>query len=191
MSSTIVTSAGLDPFSENDVVPHFSTGLGWSFGALGGAKLAAVALLDLGGSEARSRGERSDLAVVRLGLGPELRLPLLGRLYAYGRINPAAVSVSTEVHEASSGAQLSAQKWTVGVDSVLGVALRFAEARPQGLAGPIGFFLRFEAGYSWTPALDVRLSSEGSGAPVRTTPLVLDELALSGVALRGAFGIGY
>lgn len=191
MSSTIVTSPGLDPFSENDVVPHFSTGLGWSLGAVGGAKLAAVAVLDLGGSEARNRGERSDLGVVRLGLGPELRLPLLSGLYAYGRINPTAVSVSTELHEASSGAQLTAQKWTVGVDSVLGVALRFADARPQGLAHPIGFFLRFEAGYSWTPELDVRLSSEGSGGPVRTAPLELDELALGGLALRGAFGLGY
>jgi hypothetical protein len=191
MSSTIVTSPGLDPFSENDVVPHFSTGLGWSFGDLGGARLAAVAVLDLGGSEARHRGERSDLGVVRLGLGPELRLPLLRGLYAYGRLNPTAVSVSTELHEASSGAQLTAQEWTVGVDSMLGVALRFANARPQGLAGPIGFFLRFEAGYSWTPELEVRLGSEGSTAPVRTAPLVLDELALAGLALRGAFGIGY
>jgi hypothetical protein len=150
-----------------------------------------VAVLDLGGSEATYRGEGSDLSVVRLGLGPELRLPLLKRLYAYGRINPTAVSVSTELDEASSGVQLEAQKWSVGVDSVLGVALRFADARPQGLASPLGFFLRFEAGYSWTPEQDVRLSPEGSAGPVRTAPLGLDELALSGVALRGAFGIGY
>ena len=190
-SSTIVTSPGLDPFSENDVVPHFSTGLGWSFGAAGGARWAAVAVLDVGGSSAEVRGEDSDLSVLRLGLGPELRLPLLGRLYAYGRINPAAVSISTEVHEASSGVPLTAQQWTVGLDSVLGLALRFADARPNGLAGPIGFFLRFEAGYSWTPAEEVRLGSEDSAAPVRTSPLGLEDLALGGLALRGAFGIGY
>ena len=47
-----------------------------------------------------------------------------------------------------------------------------------------------EAGYLWSPALDLKLPPTGN-APVRTAPVTLNELALSGLSFGAAFGVGY
>jgi hypothetical protein len=82
------------------------------------------------------------------------------------------------------------EQWTFALDAALGATFRFAAAEPGGLRHPIGFFVRAEAGYLWSPALDLKLPPSGN-APVRTAPLALNELALSGVSFGAAIGVGY
>jgi hypothetical protein len=127
---------------------------------------------------------------MHLGAGPELRFPFLDRVYVFGRLAPQALHVSTELNDTGSGMKFADDEWTFALDAALGATLRFAAADPGGIPRPIGFFVRVEAGYLWSPALDLKLPPSGS-APVRTAPLALNELALSGVSFGASLGVGY
>ena len=65
-----------------------------------------LASIDLGGSEAQVRGEATELDVMRIGLGPELRWSPADPVYLFGRLSPEAVRVSTELVDSSSDARL-------------------------------------------------------------------------------------
>jgi hypothetical protein len=187
---SLVAGAGLDPFAEDNQVPAFRAGVGWSFGGSGTTDVAAVVTFEGGGTSALDRGEKAELGVQRIGLGPELRISALDRLYLLARVAPQAVHVSTELTESSSGARLAANQWAFGVDGTLGAVLRFADLRPEGLDTALGLFLRLEAGYAWTAKLEQQLRA-GGGAPVRTAPLSLAELSLAGASFAGAVGLAY
>jgi len=146
---------------------------------------------DFGGTNSSLRGQATDLAVLRLGLGPELRYPLLDRLYVFGRLAPQALRVSTEIEEASSGVHLGENQWAFALDAAIGASVRVAALRPSGADHPFGVFVRLEAGYLWSPALDLELSPVTGNAPVRTAPLALGELALRGLSFGGGIGVGY
>jgi hypothetical protein len=153
-------------------------------------QVAIAANADFGGSSASLRGQPTDLGVMRFGAGPELRFPFLERLYVFGRLAPQALHVSTELEDTGSAMKFADRQWTFALDAALGACFRFAAADPGGMPHPIGFFVRVEAGYLWSPALDLRLPPSGA-APVRTAPLALNELALSGVSFGAALGVGY
>ena len=74
--------------------------------------------------------------------------------------------------------------------AALGLELRFADV-PSSLPHALGCFARLDAGYAWTPGAKLSLEAEGSGAPVRTQPLELGELALGGPFFRASIGVGY
>ena len=153
-------------------------------------QVAIAANADFGGSSASLRGQPTDLGVMRFGAGPELRFPLLDRLYVFGRLAPQALHVSTELNDTGSGSRFADEQWTFALDAALGATFRFADADPGGIRHPIGFFVRVEAGYLWSPALDLKLPPSGD-APVRTAALALNELALSGVSFGAALGVSY
>jgi hypothetical protein len=181
-------SAGLDPFAEDDALTTFSAGAGLSLVRAGALDIAAVAGIDVTGSEADYRGEDTSLGLVRLGLGPELRGSWLDRLYWHGRVAPTLTRLSLELEESSSGATLGDSEWLWGAEAALGLELRFAEAA-SALPHALGFFLRADAGYGWTPSTTLALRA-GGAAPVRTQPLGLGEADLSGPFFRAAVGIG-
>ncbi len=187
----LIKSRSYDPYSTDDQLPMFQARAGVGLGALGAAGLAGVASVALGDSSASDRGAATDLHVLRLGLGPELRVPVLDRLYVLGRVQPEAVHVSTELHDDIGSALLKDSSWSFGLDAALGAALRLVDI-PTGENTPgLGVFVRVEAGYSWTASQHVRLAASGSDAPLRSAPLGLGELALSGASFGGAIGIGY
>jgi hypothetical protein len=183
-----IPSDGLDPFAEDDALAAFSAGASSSLARFGGLDLAAAAGIDLTGSEADYRGEPTSLGLLRLALGPELRGSWLDRLYWHGRVAPTLTRLSLELEESSSGATLDDSQWLWGAEAALGLELRFAEAAAE-LPHALGFFLRADAGYGWTPGATFALRG-GSSAPVRTQPLELGEVALSGPFFRAALGIG-
>jgi hypothetical protein len=146
----------------------------------------------MGGSSADYRDQDTDLSLLRLALGPELRLPIGGPLEALGRVAPTLSQVELEMQESSSGARLVASEWQPGADLAVGLSLRLASPPVDSSHERfLGLFLRVEAGYAWSPGLDVELSPAGSDGPVRTEPVSLGTLALSGASLRAAFGVGY
>jgi len=187
----IISSPGFDAFSEDDSLTSFAAGIGAELGAVGGGRLAAVAGISLGGDEESYRGQDAELSVVRLTLGPELRFPFGERFFAYGRLSPELVHFTAELADDSSTTTLEESKWLFGVDTALGIALRLADLRPQGMTTPLSIFARLEAGYTWSPETDLSLSPQGSDGPIRSEPLSLGELSLSGASFRGAVGLGY
>ena len=187
----LVSHDGLDAFSDDNGVSEFQLGLSAALSELGAAQLTAVARAGFGGTSGTLRNQPTELGTTKLGLGAELRAPAFERLYLFARLMPEAVHVSTELRETSSGVTLGQSQWTFGLDSALGAVLRIAELRPRGLERGLGLFLRLEAGYAWTPEMDVELTPTGGNAPVRTEPLRLGELALSGFSFGGALGLGY
>ena len=185
-----VPSDGLDPFSADDALTTFDAGAALSLAQAGSLDVAAVAALDMTGSGEHYRGEDTSLGLLRLALGPELRGSLFERLYWHGRVAPTLTRLSVELEEASSGATLADAHWLWGAEAALGFELRLVEAATS-LPQALGFFVRVDAGYGWTSSASLELAAEGSGAPVRTQPLELDELALGGPFLRANLGVGY
>jgi hypothetical protein len=184
-----IPSDGLDPFTEDDALTTFSAGAGLSLAEAGAIDIAAVAGVDITASEADYRGEPTSVGVLRLAVGPELRGSWLDRLYWHGRLAPTLTRLSLELEESSSGATLADSQWLWGAEAAVGLELRFAEAATD-LPHALGFFLRGEGGYGWTPSATIALRGGGS-APVRTQPLELGEIALSGAFFRAALGIGF
>jgi len=187
----LVGSKGLDAFSEDDQVPTFHVGAGVGLSDFDTGQLALVGGADLGGSDASLRGQTTELGVMRFGLGPELRFRLLERGYVFGRLSPQALRVSSELVDSSSGVRLGQEQWAFALDAAIGASLRVAALQPSTSAHPLGVFVRLEAGYLWSPTLDLKLSPVSGDAPVRTTPLELGELALRGVTFGAGIGVGY
>jgi hypothetical protein len=119
-----------------------------------------------------------------------VRVPFFDRLYVLGRLAPEAVRLSTELHETGADT-LSDRSWSFGLDAALGAAVRIADISTGPDAPSFGLFVRVEAGYSWTASKDLHLEASSSSAPLRAAPLALGELALRGVTVNGAIGLGY
>lgn len=185
-----IPSDGLDPFAEDDALTTFNAGAGFSLAQAGALDVAAVAVIDVGGSEAAYRGEDTSLGLLRLAVGPELRGSWLDRLYWHGRLAPTLTRLSVELEESSSGATLADTRWLWGAEAAAGLEVRFAHAATS-LPHALGFFLRADVGYGWTPGAALELGAEGSSAPVRTQPLALGELALHGPFFRANAGVGF
>lgn len=187
----LIKDESFDPFSEDDQLPAFQLAAGVRLHELeSGSALAGVASLELGGTSASLRGLPTALDVLRIGLGPELRLPVAERLYVSGRVSPQAVRVSTRLEQAQfAGLSFSDTQWTLGVDASIAADLRIAQVHPAGLPQPLGLFLRIEAGYAWSPSLELELAPENG--PVRSAPLPLGELALHGLSFGASLGVGY
>lgn len=189
--SLIISSPGFDAFSEDDALTSFGAGVGVALGALGGARLAGVATLSIGGDEESFRGQGTELSVLRISLGPELRLPFAQRFFAYARLSPQLQKLAATLSDASSSTRLEQSEWLVGIDTALGLSMRLVDIQPAGLQGPLSLFVRFEAGYTWAPETEMRLAPAGSDGPIRSQPLALGDLSLSGLSFRGALGLGY
>ncbi len=187
----IVSSAGYDLFSSDDMLAAFTAGAGVRLLDFGATSLAAVATVNIGGAEDTVRGQAAELSVLSLSLGPELRFPLASRVYLYGRVSPVAVRTNAELADTSSATTLEQSGWQWGADAALGAAMRIGEARPSAHASPVCFYVRLEGGYAALAATDLELTPRGSDAPIRAEPLALGELSLSGVSFRTAIGLGY
>jgi hypothetical protein len=189
VGSLWLPSEGLDPFAEDDALTTFSAGAGLSLSEAGAIDIAVVGGIDITASDADYRGEATSLGLLRLAVGPELRGSWHDRLYWHGRLAPTLTRLSLELEESSSQATLADSHWLFGAEAAVGLELRFAEAATD-LPHALGFFVRADAGYGWTPSATLTLRGEGS-APVRTQPLELGEVALSGPFFRAAVGVGF
>jgi hypothetical protein len=185
-----VPSQGLDPFAEDDALLLFSAGAALSLAPAGALDVAAVAGWDITSSDETYRGEPTSLGLMRFALGPELRGTLVDRLFLHGRLSPTLTRLSVELDESSSGATLAQSRWLFGAEAAVGLDFRFAQARASATRA-VGIFARVEAGYAWSPSSDLSLEPSGSGAPVRTAPLELGDLALAGPTFKASLGAGF
>jgi hypothetical protein len=184
-----IPSDGFDPYSNDDGLTLFDLGAALSLAGDDALDVAAVVTWGVAGSDADYRTQPAELGVMRFSAGPELRGSIIDRLYWHGRLSPTATRLAAELDETSSGASFADTRWAFGVDAALGLDVRFVEAR-TALPEALGFFLRVEAGYAWTPKVELQLEPRG-GAPVRSDEITLPELALGGPLLRASFGAGF
>jgi hypothetical protein len=184
-----IPSDGFDPFSENDALTLFDLGTALSIAGDDALDVAAVVTWGAAASDADYRTQPAELDVMRFSAGAELRGSIVDRVYWHGRLSPTATRVAAELDETSSQASFVDTRWAFGVDAALGLDVRFVEAH-TALPEALGFFLRVEAGYAWTQSLELELEPRG-GAPVRSEPITLPELALGGPLLRASLGAGF
>jgi len=185
-----ISHTGFDAFAENDALVQGSINFSrrvWSESAL---SVAGALEFDFGSRNATARGEVTTLDTWRLTLGPEVRWNLIPQLFGY--VRPSA-GVSRSVASLADGmaqTTLYARSWDIAVDGAAGVAFAFWDLRSR--SGDLRFWLLGEGGYAWTNASDLQLSpDEGSGAPERTEPLDLGELALRGPYFKVAIAASF
>jgi len=187
-----ITSAGYDPFDDNDELTQFSVGFGRSVYAAGRFAVAGLIFYDVGGTTSSARDQPTELTVHRIALGLEARFYPLAELYGYGRIAPGILNVTAKLDEAASGATLEAESWVFGLDATAGLAYRFARTRGST---PIGFWVFAEGGYglTTTAGLSLEPSEDTSSAPQRLAALSLGEgeLSLSGATFRVLAGVTF
>lgn len=178
-----ISSAGLDPFSENDVIPQLSMAgsyVSWTHDRL---SLAAVVGFDYGGSSAHARSDRSALTLYRFGLAPEARYHVLRVLALTAKVGPSLTHELVSL-EGGLGAPLVDRAWKLGFDATLGVAVELWGYH-SGASNKPRLWATGEGGYGWTAPMKLGLVPQGAAeAPERLTPLALADLSLSGPLFR-------
>jgi hypothetical protein len=183
LRTQFVANAGLDPFSENDVLPQLALGASWGFYASEQLSVAAMFGFDYGSLSARARSNDTSLALWRFALGPEVRYHLLRVLALTARVSPTLTRQSAEI---SSGIDTDLHKvaWKFGFDATAGAAVELYGYR-SGASRKPRVWVTAEGGYGWTaPTKMVFEPIEASGAPQRLVPLELEDLSLSGPLFR-------
>jgi hypothetical protein len=185
--NTWVANDSFDAFADDDALVGVSAGAALRLGSTEGSGIRLVALWDLASRSADYRGEDTSLGAMRFGFGPELALPLLGRLDLHLRAAASALMLDAELEESSSGATLSDDAWSFGAEGAVGITFRFADLSAQ--RSPLSFLLRAEAGYGWVASHE--LSLEADDGPRRSESLPLGDLSLAGPLVRVGVGAGF
>jgi hypothetical protein len=178
-----VSDEGLDPFSENDVLPQLALGASVGFYASEQLSLAGVVGFDYGTTSARARDNSTSLDVRRFTLGPEARYHLLRVLALTAKVAPTLTRQAAEV---STGLDTDLRDiaWKFGVDATAGAALELYGYH-SGASRKPRLWVTAEGGYGWTASNPLVFQPiEASAVPQRLTPLELHELSLSGPLFR-------
>jgi hypothetical protein len=178
-----VDSEGLDPFSENDVLPQLALGASWAFFASDALSLAAVGGFDYGATKSHARDNATSLDLRRFTLGPEARYHLFRILALTAKVAPTLTRQAAEV---STGidSDLQSVAWKFGLDATAGAAVELFGYRSSTSRAP-RLWVTAEGGYGWTAAHHLALEPiEASRAPQRLAPLDLEDLSVSGPLFR-------
>lgn len=198
----VVTSSGLDPFSDSDALPQSSLALRYLGSPRGGLGFGVGAVWDHGSFSSTARGAPTQLDTDRFSLMFEGRLPLWARLTGIARVAPGVLrrtarvtdpSIPNPPYSTASGLTAEQTLSAVSVDGSLGLDLLVAEARPLR-GGALGFWLAGDAGYSYSPGRNVVLAtSQGADSTANRTdaPVRLPQLALRGFFFRLAASVSF
>jgi hypothetical protein len=174
-----VSSAGLDPFSENDAIPQFSMGASYAFWSRDKLSVAGVFGFDYSGWTSRARSADTSLDLKRLSLGPEARYHVLRVLVVTAKLAPTLTRQSATL-SSGVGSELTKVAWKGGFDATAGVAFEVFGYH-SGKSRLPRLWLTGEGGYGWTASNDLVLRpDDADDAPERFQPLDLEDLSLSG-----------
>jgi hypothetical protein len=197
----LVTSTGLDPFSDSDALAQSSLAVRYVVSPRHAPGFGAGLDWDHGSFSSTARGSRTQLDTDRFSLTIEGRLPLASHLFGVARVAPGILrrsarltdgSIPDPAYSTTSGLTAEQVLSTVSVDGSLGLDLLVAEAHP-GLGAPIGFWLTGDAGYSYSAGRNLVLASEAGQTPAGRTdePIRLGQLALRGGFFRLAVSVSF
>jgi hypothetical protein len=190
LRTQFVSNGGLDPFSENDVVPQLALGASWAFYADEQLSVAAMLGFDYGSLSSRARDNATSLDLRRFTLGPEARYHLLRVLALTARVAPTLTRQAAEI---STGLDSDLHKiaWKLGFDATAGAAFELYGYR-SGASRKPRLWVTAEGGYGWSmPSQMVFEPIEADSAPQRLTPLELEELSLSGPLFRVTVALSF
>lgn len=184
-----ISSAGFDPFAENDALAQGSVSLGRTVYRHERWSLATVGSFDIGHRGATARGQETSLTVFSFGLGPEARYHLGESAWLHLRPSLELSRSLARLDEASSKVSLHARNWHFGFDAMAGGALSLGapgESEAQ-------VWLVAEGGYTWSSggSLSLRPDEGDTDAPLRASALDLGNLALRGPAFRIAAALTF
>jgi hypothetical protein len=190
VKTTYITHTGFDPFATNDALTQGSLEFSRRLWKQSSLSVAAGIEFDFGTRTATARGEETELATWRLTVGPELRWNLIPQLFFYVQPSVGVSRSVARMEEGTARTSLYARSWDVALDGAGGVAFAFWDLRNR--SSDLRFWVVGEGGYSWTDSSELALSpDEDSGAPERTEPLDLGELALRGPYFKVAVAASF
>jgi hypothetical protein len=145
--SSLIRSAGYDPFSTNDVFQQSSLRASWAFFPRGRFVTAAGPLFEWGGASADARGTQAHLSLGRLGVALEERFTPHPRARVFVRVAPAWLLGEATLHDPSLPVGMKTSLSTFGLDASAGAA-----GRINAPSSAIGFWVTGESGYGWAAA---------------------------------------
>jgi hypothetical protein len=145
---SFVPSAGLDPFSRNDLLPQFSVNATRTLFWRGAFALAVGLAWDHGVTSATARGDDASLRIERLTVPIEARVHFGRWGYAFVRGAPGAASQHAELDDPSEPAPLTKTKWLFATDVSGGYAfLAWPPTREPARSARL--WVQADAGYGW------------------------------------------
>lgn len=128
MRTTVVLDEGYDPYSSNDLLPHFAASATWVPLRMAPFSVGLVGEYDLGGSSGMARGDATSMLVQRASLGLQARLALGSRVYTFAKAAPSVMYMRGSITDAAVDRPLTADAWTWGVDATGGAAVMIGRA---------------------------------------------------------------
>lgn len=188
----LVRDSNFDQFAVNDSLPAFSLGAGavvWTSHRL---SLAAFALWEVASRNSEVRGDRTELTIQRLGVGPELRYHLHYRVYAFGRLGVGAARNKATRRSSLFDGELVSKSWVFSSALSAGAAVEVLGSPAGELRKPRAWLVA-DAGYALTSSasLDYEPDPDSSGIPERTETYHAGELSLNAPMFRLAFAGSY
>lgn len=189
--TALIADQGYDPFATNDVFTQVTIGFSRTVLVIGELSLAADLHWDYGERSGEARGAATELEVHRLALGPELRYHVLPVLYGFSRISPALLRNSASLQDEATDSPLHARGWAFGLDATLGVAAQLYGAR-SGASNVPRIWGSVEAGYGFGAPTDLSFTADDHvEVPMRSAPVELGELSMSGPLLRVSAAVSF
>jgi hypothetical protein len=185
---SIVRSAGLDPFSENDILTHRGLALSARVLRLGKLSLGAAAGWELGEPDAKTRGSEASLTLHRLWLGADGSYPVTTWFHPFVRLAPDVFHVRASIDDPAASAPLVRRAWLFGGELTAGARL-FAFAIGNQQAPSARIWIALEGGYAMTSSTKMKLHPDlEEDDPRQFGDLALPELSLSGPLWRLSLG---
>ena len=183
--TAFITDGGFDPYATDNALTQVSLGGGRTLLAEGRFSLAVMALWDYGQRQGTARGERTQLDVHRLSLGPEIRYHVIPRFFVFVRASPSAIYTDAQLDEAVTAVNVYSHKWAAGFDATAGAAFEVFGKR-SGESKKPRFWVVGDGGYSWAAPVDVNLrpASDSTSAPERVAAVPFPALRLRGPMFR-------
>ncbi len=185
-----VTHDGYDPYSNDNVLGQFTVQAKHVLLAGGPWSLAVTAGWDFGGSDSTVRGQATELSMYRLSAGGEARYHLLPWAFAFGRVAPGLLSVSTTLNSGSAGVELQDQAYGFSLDSTLGLQVALFGRRGASERG-VRLWGVVEGGYSLASKQEVRLSPVDDAGPERVAEQRLPDVAVGGATLQASLALTF
>lgn len=188
--SQFVSSAGLDPFSERDHVPHLALGASYALWARDRLSLAGALGFDYGARSANARSSDAELSLLRFTLAPEARYHVLRILALTAKVGPT-LTRQEAVLSTGLATDLKDVSWKMGFDATAGVALEVF-GYSSGESRKPRIWVTAEGGYGFSARSEQVLKPVKSGlAPERTTPVTLPDLSLSGPLFKAGAALSF
>lgn len=187
--TSLIRSAGYDPFSDSDALPQVSMGVEHPIVQHDAVAFAAGLGIDYGLASAEARGVPSSLSAWRLSVVAEGRFYPRPYLYGFARLAPGIFRGAATLDDASSpnGAALQDHFDVLSADASVGGAVRLSNTPSQ-----IAAWVCADAGYGFTQSHHLLLAPPSAPRDqAKLAPVDLGTIAPRGAFLRFVLAVTF